>query len=238
MCFKELSISHFVAFAVLQHVGKHDPIPQTTTQAPCQDHSHRSGHLEDVRHRLPPPLHRGDPPLPTLSQSGQIGLWRTSVAGRRRAYTSSTTRLSANWGSAFPPQGSVISPALFNHFVSDCSIPDVDMTPYADDFTLLASAPSIVKAETSANQLCAILVRWADGEQLAIAPQKSSVTLFTSVTHQPRLNPQERIGDAVPPLNRTPKILGVTLGTHFTFGPHDRDCVERASRVLIVMKAL
>ena len=72
MCFKEISISHFVAFAVLQHVGKHDPIPQTTTQAPCHDHSHRSIHLEGVRHRLPPPLHRGDPPLPTLSQSGQM----------------------------------------------------------------------------------------------------------------------------------------------------------------------
>ena len=46
-----------------------------------------------------------------------------------------------------------------------------------------------------------------------------------------------RIGDAVAPLNRTPKILGVTLDTHFTFAPHARDCVERASRALKVMKA-
>ena len=57
------------------------------------------------------------------------------------------------------PQGSVISSALFNHFVSDCQIPDLDMTSYSDDFTLLASAPSIVEAEARANQLCAILVR-------------------------------------------------------------------------------
>ena len=46
-----------------------------------------------------------------------------------------------------------------------------------------------------------------------------------------------RIGDAVAPPNRTPKILGVTLDTHFTFAPHARDCVERASRALKVMKA-
>ena len=46
-----------------------------------------------------------------------------------------------------------------------------------------------------------------------------------------------RIGDAVAPLNRTPKILGVTLDTHFTFAPHAHDCVERASRALKVMKA-
>ena len=136
------------------------------------------------------------------------------------------------------PQGSVFSPALFNHFVSDCPIPDLDMTSYADDFTLLASAPSIVEAEASANQLCTILLRWADGKQLAIAPKKSSVTLFTSDTHQSRLHPQVRIGDAVAPLNRTPKIRGVTLDTLFTFGPHALDCVERDSRALNVMKAL
>ena len=57
------------------------------------------------------------------------------------------------------PQGSVISPALFNHFVSDCPTPDLDVTSYADDFTLLASAPSIVAAEGRANQLYAKLVR-------------------------------------------------------------------------------
>ena len=33
--------------------------------------------------------------------------------------------------------------------------------------------------------------------QLAIVPQKSSVTLFTFDTHQSQLHPQMRIGDAV-----------------------------------------
>ena len=135
-------------------------------------------------------------------------------------------------------QGSVISPAPLNHFVSDCPIPDLDMTSYVGDFTLLASAPSIVEAEVRADQLCSTLVRWADGKQLAMDPQISSVTLHTSDTHQSRLHPQVRIGDAVTPLNRTPKILGVTLDTLFTFDPHTRNCVERASRALNVMEAL
>ena len=78
------------------------------------------------------------------------------------------------------PRGFAISSALFNHFVSDCPIPDLDMTSCADDFTLLASAPSIVEVEAKANQLCSSLVRWTDGKQLAIAPQKSSIKLFTS----------------------------------------------------------
>ena len=33
------------------------------------------------------------------------------------------------------------------------------------------------------------LVRWVDGKQIAIAPQKSGVTLFTSDTHQSWLHP-------------------------------------------------
>ena len=69
-------------------------------------------------------------------------------------------------------------------------------------------------------------------------PLNPSVTLVTSDTHHSRLHPQVRIGDTVAPLNRAPKILGVTLDTHFTFGPHARDCVEQASRALNVMKAL
>ena len=100
------------------------------------------------------------------------------------------------------------------------------MTSYADNFTLLAYAPSILEAEARANQLCSSLVRWTDGKQLAIAPQKSRVTMFTSHTLQSRLHPQVRIL----------KILGVTLDIHFTFGSHARDCVERASRALNVMK--
>ena len=84
------------------------------------------------------------------------------------------------------PQGSISSQVLFNHFVSDLPMSNLDLTSYCDDFTLLSSAPSIVDAEARENQYCSSLVRWADGRQLAIAPQKSSVTLFTSDTHQYR----------------------------------------------------
>ena len=98
----------------------------------------------------------------------------------------------------------------------------------ADDFALLASTPSIVEVYSRANQICSFLVlmRRADGRQLAIASQKSSMTLFTSDTHHSRVNPQVSIGDAVALLNRTPKILGVMTDTHFTFYPHAHDCVK------------
>ena len=110
-----------------------------------------------------------------------------------------TTLLTLPPGAGGAPQGSVISPALLYHFVLDCPISDSDMT-------LLACALSIVKAEARANQLTTTLVRWTVCKQLTIAPQKSSVILLISNTHQSWLHAQVRIGDEVPPLKRNPKV--------------------------------
>ena len=73
----------------------------------------------------------------------------------------------------------------------------------------------------------------ANGKELVIAPQKSRVTLFTSDAHQSCLHPQISAnrwwGGS---LEQGRKILDVAPDTHFTFSPHSRDCVERASRAL------
>ena len=45
---------------------------------------------------------------------------------------------------------------------TDCPIPGLVMTSYADDFALLVSVPSIVEAKAWTNQLSATLERWAD----------------------------------------------------------------------------
>ena len=80
-------------------------------------------------------------------------------------------------GAGEVPQRSVISPALFNHFVLDYPISDLEMTSYADHFTLLTFALSIVEAEARAIQLCSSLVRWADEKQLAIAPHNKQLAI-------------------------------------------------------------
>ena len=118
------------------------------------------------------------------------GLWRNSVKGRHYASTKSTTHFPVRCG--LVASGVRHLPALSNHFVADCPIPGLDMTSYANDFTL--------EAEARANELCSLLVRWADGKQLAIAPQRSSVTQFSFDTHQSWLHPQLRIGYALTPL--------------------------------------
>ena len=67
--------------------------------------------------------------------------------------------------------------------MADCTINDIDMTSYADNLTLLTSAPYVVEAEAKVSQLTTTVLSWADWKQLSSAPQKSSMNLFTSDNH-------------------------------------------------------
>ena len=136
------------------------------------------------------------------------------------------------------PQGSVLSPALFNYYVS--SYPhNADLTTsYADDFTSSATASTI---ESSAN-IMADHVRevemWAANKELQISSTKSTVTLFTSDNSQSNIHPRVPLGEDFLPLEKYPKILGVTFDPHFHFHKHVEEIVKRAKSRLNILKAL
>lgn len=136
------------------------------------------------------------------------------------------------------PQGSVISPSLFNYFISDCPVPPSNIASYADDLTIFVASPRLNVAEEDLAVLLSGISEWSTAKKLAIAPDKSSVTLFTSDTHQSRIHPTASIGNSRIPLDKTPKILGVTWDTHFTFSPHVKATANKASTTLRILKAL
>ena len=68
--------------------------------------------------------------------------------------------------------------------------------------------------------------------------QQINCTLFTSDTHQSRLDPSVSCNGNTFQLCRSPKLLGVTFDTHFTFSPHIRGVAERARSRLGILKAL
>ena len=75
---------------------------------------------------------------------------------------------------------------------------------------------------------------WWGGQTLnnwALLPWKSAWLCSLRIPTSPGCThvPQVRIGDEVTPLNRTSEILGVTLNTRFTFGPHVHERLCRAS---------
>ena len=136
------------------------------------------------------------------------------------------------------PQGSCISPVLFNFFVSSYPLSPQLTTSYADDFSDSFSSPDVSTAASALSAHSSHVVEWAQERGLAISLPKSSVTLFTSHTHQSHTNPPVSLHNTVLPLERNPCILGVTFDPHFTFSPHISSIISRASPRLNILRAL
>ena len=120
------------------------------------------------------------------------------------------------------PQGSVISPVLFNFFLRDFPVCADVTTSYADDFSLLASSVDLNEIDRRLNWALQKVSKWSKRKQLDISAEKSSVTFFTTDMHQHNHHPQVFYRGSLIPLEKNPKILGVTLNPHFTFGPMSR----------------
>ena len=165
---------------------------------------------------------------------------RSYLCGRQAACIFQGTRSAfrkLHWG---VPQGSVISPVLFNYFVRDfptCEGIDVT-TSYADDFTLVASLVDPDLIDEKLNHALRKIAKWAKRKHLSISAEKSSVTFFTTDTHQHHHHPQVFYRGSLLPLVKNPRILGVTLDPHYTFGPHVKTVVNKLAARLKVLKAL
>ena len=87
------------------------------------------------------------------------------------------------------PQGSVLSPLLFNFYVSDYPPTSLSHTSYADEFTAWSSSRNVPSAAEVLTGHAADVAKWAEKKQLQISTQKSTTTLFTSDVRQSSLDP-------------------------------------------------
>ena len=70
------------------------------------------------------------------------------------------------------------------------------------------------------------------------SPEKSTVTLFTPEPAQANLHPQVKLHEQVVPLEKQPKLLGVTFDTMFRFSKHIEIAVNRGKTRNNILKAL
>ena len=81
-------------------------------------------------------------------------------------------------------QGGVLSPALFNTYMSSLPAPqdNVTLVSYVDDITIMSSAVQPEQACTAINNYLIQLATWLEQCSLILSMGKSSVTLFTTWT--------------------------------------------------------
>ena len=138
------------------------------------------------------------------------------------------------------PQGSKLSPALFNFYIADMPIPTdpVKLVCYADDLTVWDSGVNIPDLEVSINNYLGEIAAYLKDNALLISAQKSSITLITPDTHQAKIHPSIFIENSHPSLFKCPGILGVYLDPSLSFNKHSQYVAERVAGRNNILKAL
>ena len=138
------------------------------------------------------------------------------------------------------PQGGVLSPILFNLYMSDLPTPpeNVTLTSYADDLNPHCSHTNIKDAELLLQPYLDQIYYWTKENDLMLNPNKSTATLFSpdpkDYTTKLNLTINNELIDTI----THPKILGVIFDPKLTFNEHSKYIKGNTNKSLNVMKSL
>ena len=139
------------------------------------------------------------------------------------------------------PQGSVLSPSLFNLFMHDLPTPASPATciaSYADDLTVISRAPTPHAAAALSQDYMGQLELWLATNRMEVAPGKCSITLITPFNREYAAQPRVTLNGIPIPVEPTLHVLGVTLDRSTTFKPHVQEVSARARSRLNVLRAV
>lgn len=138
------------------------------------------------------------------------------------------------------PQGGVISPILFNYYLSKIPVPPegIELVSYADDCSILCSDPDIDSICDRLNPYLETLKNWFLGRKLELSSEKSTATIFTTWTKEVNTTLNIKIDNSVIPTVKHPKILGLTLNNMATFNEHVKIIRSKVQKRNNILKAL
>ena len=138
------------------------------------------------------------------------------------------------------PQGGVLSPILFNAYMSGLPTPPdgIKLTSYADDCTSYASGPTIPPICEKLNSYLTTLHEWLEEHDLELSPGKSTATVFTTFSQEASMSLSIKIGQHTVPTTKNPKILGVTLDSLHTFNAHSNNTLNKIRKRNSALKVL
>ena len=138
------------------------------------------------------------------------------------------------------PQGGVLSPLLFNLYLSKMPEPppDVRLISYADDCQALSSHNDINTICERINPYLDTLSVWFKERKLEISAEKSTATLFTTWSNEVSKTLNIKMDNKPVPTTKNPKILGLTFDNMLNFGAHCKNIKERVQSRNNVLKCL
>ena len=157
------------------------------------------------------------------------------LTGRQAATSFRGTKSSTRIVRTGAPQGSNLSPSLFNYYIADMPRPTTPVMRvcYADDITVWATGPKIPQLKSMINNYLRDVSIYLKDNSLLISAPKSTVTLFTPDKHQFQMHPDITLEDTHLPLERSLKILGVIMDTSISFHKPATMCQIGSTREII-----
>ncbi|KAL0895859.1 hypothetical protein ABMA27_011882 [Loxostege sticticalis] len=137
------------------------------------------------------------------------------------------------------PQGSVLSPLLYNIYTYDLESSlnsNVNILQYADDLLLYYSSYSIAHAQNTLSYSLDLLKNWMDNNGMNLSVSKSAVVIFSRKRILPPL--QLYYDYKVIPVVDEHKFLGVILDCKLTGVPHCNFVSVRCEKVLNLLRCL
>ena len=137
-------------------------------------------------------------------------------------------------------QGGVLSPILFNFYISllPPPPPGIHLISYADDCTSAASGVNVEETPNRINNYLSQVAAFFHERKLLLNSQKSSATLFTTWTKEVNDTLEVYIDDERVPTVKYPKILVVTFDNLQTFAKQSANVCKSVSSRNRALKAL
>jgi ribonuclease HI len=135
------------------------------------------------------------------------------------------------------PQGSVISPLLFNLYIQDIySRVTGENVKFADDGTIWHTGKDLVRLTKCLEEDLQSLHEWAMNWRMNVSMAKTEVCLFGRKLPQDLAKPVVKMDNNILPYNPNPRILGLHLDEELSFEMHISNVERKANKALSLLR--